>query len=957
MKQNALVKKGPTALSKPAVVLALPAKRQQQTRSRQPQATRRRGKLGTIRVSQDEETSSCDEDASREKYPRAALGPPNLTKNGAASFQAVSRGSPACTASAVAGPQSSLAIGPMSVEISYELCMARVWNSGRGGQCTKRRMGQGSEFCSIHCHKHSHGRVDGPVPPAKLAEFQKSQSSSSSVRATAPTSSRGGGGAQMRRRGRGRVAASCVGHPARSLDPPARPLDDVQWFSEEDDDESNAPDTDWTVSRRRFFNRVAFFLPPCALPGARVCAANEALEEVLLGAGSGGVSTNRVSTGNCARAGLHVELRVGDFVRAHCATSGESSGNNIGEVCQLFQDCLGMQWARWRRFLPSRSVVGECLASGKGNEESLASEDIDERELIETSDFLELPFSALSGSHVHVVGVSSEDAAVVTGGNASSGGANLLVFFCRRALCGEGSGLLWEVAFDNVARRARRKAALGAFMPVLVDEPPVASTFDKGNMPNTDQCDGDVVTKAIAEGSSFSSSVATTVVHSLAADAVLRRAAAALRPCAFRGRLPGREVEQAEIGNFISGAVREGGRSQVLYVSGMPGTGKTASVLKVVQRLQTLQSINPGSTCPPFIFAHVNAMCLSSPGAVFGEILRKIPSLFSQELVHQRSSCSEAHAYSALNELFTGSRDPERDAVVLLLDEIDSLVTKAQTVLYRLFDLLARPNSRLVVVAIANTMDLPERLLPRVASRLGVLRVNFAPYDRPQILAILRDRLSAGGAADVFSDDALALCGARVAAASGDVRKALQVCRRAVEERSAALAGDNADENSNDILVGDKLVTMQDLQSAEAALLRANPSAEAIARLGLKARRFLLAIVLELRRQRGSEMLSLRSVVQRYEAIMRTHEQRCELEENEAPPRHADDCLFTMQRLATISILRVHHASRFRDAASGESTNGGVLLELGDSIDVDDVTDALVCGANDDVAQGLLGRG
>jgi len=87
MKQNAVVKKGPGALSKPAVVLALPTKRRQQTRSRQPQATRRRGELGTIR---DGEASSCDEDASGENYPRAALGPPSLITNTAASFQAVS---------------------------------------------------------------------------------------------------------------------------------------------------------------------------------------------------------------------------------------------------------------------------------------------------------------------------------------------------------------------------------------------------------------------------------------------------------------------------------------------------------------------------------------------------------------------------------------------------------------------------------------------------------------------------------------------------------------------------------------------------------------------------------------------------------------------------------------------------------------------------------------------------
>lgn len=47
---------------------------------------------------------------------------------------------------------------------------------------------------------------------------------------------------------------------------------------------------------------------------------------------------------------------------------------------------------------------------------------------------------------------------------------------------------------------------------------------------------------------------------------------------------------------------------------------------------------------------------------------------------------------------------------VILIDELDALLTKKQTLLYNLFDWPCHENSRLVVVAIANTMDLPERM-------------------------------------------------------------------------------------------------------------------------------------------------------------------------------------------------------------------------------------------------------
>ena len=57
---------------------------------------------------------------------------------------------------------------------------------------------------------------------------------------------------------------------------------------------------------------------------------------------------------------------------------------------------------------------------------------------------------------------------------------------------------------------------------------------------------------------------------------------------------------------------------------------------------------------------------------------------------------------------------------VVLVDELDLLVNKNQKVIYNLFDWPFHPHSRLIVIAIANTMDLPERLLAnKVSSRLG----------------------------------------------------------------------------------------------------------------------------------------------------------------------------------------------------------------------------------------------
>ena len=51
--------------------------------------------------------------------------------------------------------------------------------------------------------------------------------------------------------------------------------------------------------------------------------------------------------------------------------------------------------------------------------------------------------------------------------------------------------------------------------------------------------------------------------------------------------------------------------------------------------------------------------------------------------------------------------------------QLDLLWTRKQTVMYNIFDWPTRPHAKLIVLAIANTMDLPERIMMnRVASRL-----------------------------------------------------------------------------------------------------------------------------------------------------------------------------------------------------------------------------------------------
>lgn len=116
---------------------------------------------------------------------------------------------------------------------------------------------------------------------------------------------------------------------------------------------------------------------------------------------------------------------------------------------------------------------------------------------------------------------------------------------------------------------------------------------------------------------------------------------------------------------------------------------------------------------------------------------------------------------------------------VVLMDELDLLVTKKQTVMYNFFDWPSRPLSKLIVVAVANTMDLPERIMSnKIASRMGLTRINFQPYKYDQLYQIVQSRLRG---IDAFAKEAVEFAARKVSAVSGDARRALDICRRAVE--------------------------------------------------------------------------------------------------------------------------------------------------------------------------------
>ncbi|OLY81679.1 Origin recognition complex subunit 1 [Smittium mucronatum] len=233
--------------------------------------------------------------------------------------------------------------------------------------------------------------------------------------------------------------------------------------------------------------------------------------------------------------------------------------------------------------------------------------------------------------------------------------------------------------------------------------------------------------------------------------------------------LPCRENECMDIFGELYEAL-ETKTSCCLYISGVPGTGKTATVYEVIRMISL--SCESGDL-PNFEFIEINGMKLTEPQQLYVQLWKGITG--------NQTKLTPAHAALMLNDYFTkpSSGKGSQPMKIVFVDELDVLVTKSQSIMYNLFDWPTRSNSNLIVITVANTMDLPERMLQhKISSRLGLKRINFMPYSHEQLTKIVSSRI---GDNSIFDQDAVQLCSRKIGAVSGDARRALDVCRRAVE--------------------------------------------------------------------------------------------------------------------------------------------------------------------------------
>lgn len=239
--------------------------------------------------------------------------------------------------------------------------------------------------------------------------------------------------------------------------------------------------------------------------------------------------------------------------------------------------------------------------------------------------------------------------------------------------------------------------------------------------------------------------------------------------------LPCREQEQEQIKNYIKEGLEINGNYNSLYIAGMPGTGKTACVKRVIKILEN-EFKNKGNMFFTTLFLcgteypFINKIYKTIYQFIFSnkrKIRKKRYALLINNFFCDRNKANICH----LN-------DPSNSHIILVIDEIDFLINKNQTFLYNLFNWSSYENSKLIIITISNTLDFPNRLLPKIQSRMGKNKIMFKPYNKDQLSTIVESK---GIDFNHFSPDAIKLCCMKVSAINGDLRRTIQILLRAKE--------------------------------------------------------------------------------------------------------------------------------------------------------------------------------
>ncbi|KAG2148318.1 P-loop containing nucleoside triphosphate hydrolase protein [Suillus cothurnatus] len=332
--------------------------------------------------------------------------------------------------------------------------------------------------------------------------------------------------------------------------------------------------------------------------------------------------------------------------------------------------------------------------------------------------------------------------------------------------------------------------------------------------------------------------------------------------------IAGREDERQRILEFITSSWCDSAHTS-LYISGTPGTGKTALVNSV------LRSFEESEGTSDLRIVSINCMALNGLDALWDRLY--------EELCRTKASKNAVKPCKAKGkQAVEKSLSSLNHKCIVVLDELDHIASSNQT-LSSIFSMSEQYPTTFRIIGIANTHTLTSSLAQSsTCETSSVLTLHFGAYSSQQLLQVLQARLSplydnlecpeaTEQAKKFLPASTLTLLTKKIASQTGDVRVLFEVLRGAIDLAVTGSKVSNADD-ANPLTTPPFIVKPDHILAALKAYLpssgggrsssslalspTSNETVSKVRNLGLQVRLALLCILLASKRTEATLSLS-----------------------------------------------------------------------------------------------------
>lgn len=232
-----------------------------------------------------------------------------------------------------------------------------------------------------------------------------------------------------------------------------------------------------------------------------------------------------------------------------------------------------------------------------------------------------------------------------------------------------------------------------------------------------------------------------------------------------------RDEQINSIAQILAPSLR-GERPSNLFIYGKTGSGKTMCTKYVSNQMKIIAEER---NIPLKIF-YVNCKLKRIADTEY-RLIAELARALGKEIPPTGLPTDEVY------NIFIKALEVKEQTIILILDEIDQLVSKAgDEIIYNLTRINSDlKNAQIAIIGISNDLTFTNNLDSRVKSSLSEEEIVFSPYNAVQLQAILKERSSRAFKDDIITEGVIEKCAAYAAREHGDARRALELLRVAGE--------------------------------------------------------------------------------------------------------------------------------------------------------------------------------